>query len=80
MRTNWYVAASLAIIVLLTCSHAGAESTVDKVIINKAKRELVLLHGGKIMKSYRVALGRNPVGPKARQGDGRTPAFRIANP
>src|SRR5712692_538938 len=31
------------------------------------------MHGGKVMKSYRVALGSNPVGPKTRQGDGKTP-------
>ncbi len=42
-------------------------------MINKAKRELVLLRAGKAIRTYRVALGRNPVGHKIRQGDGRTP-------
>ena len=63
--------ALLAIIALSTPT--SAETTADLVIVNKAKRELLLMHGGKVLKSYRVALGRNPVGPKTRQGDGKTP-------
>jgi murein L,D-transpeptidase YafK len=29
--------------------------------------------GGRIIREYRVALGKNPVGPKRMEGDGRTP-------
>src|SRR5258707_67493 len=65
-------AASL-LIVVSAAKHASGESIVDRVIINKAKRELFLMHADKVVKSYRVALGRNPVGPKTRQGDGKTP-------
>ena len=61
------------VIMASAARHVSAESTVDKVIINKAKRELLLMRGGKAIKSYAVALGRNPVGPKTRQGDGKTP-------
>jgi len=32
-----------------------------------------LLKQGKVIKSYKVALGGNPVGPKTRQGDHKTP-------
>jgi len=53
-----------------------AQSTVaDRVVVNKAKRELLLLREGKVMRSYRVALGRNPAGPKRIQGDGKTPEW-----
>lgn len=31
------------------------------------------MHAGKVISSYRIALGGNPVGPKTRQGDRRTP-------
>jgi len=72
MWTTSYWAASLLIIVS-AAKHASGESTVDRVIINKAKRELLLMHADKAVKSYRVALGRNPVGPKTKQGDGKTP-------
>jgi len=72
MLTTRYWAASL-LIVATAARHANTENTVDRVIINKAKRELLLMRGSKVVKSYAVALGRNPVGPKTRQGDGKTP-------
>ena len=45
----------------------------DRIVVEKAKRQLTLLKGSEVLKTYRVALGREPVGPKERQGDGRTP-------
>lgn len=45
----------------------------DTVLIKKSKRRLQLLRGGQVLRSYFVALGRNPVGHKTREGDGRTP-------
>lgn len=61
------------LLVVSAAKHASAESTVDDVIINKAKRELLLMRAGHVIKTYSVALGRNPVGAKTRQGDGKTP-------
>lgn len=46
---------------------------VDRVVVNKSRRELLLLHGESVLRAYRIALGRNPVGPKTHEGDGRTP-------
>ena len=65
--------AAFLLLVVSAAKHASVERTVDRVIINKAKRELFLMHADKVVKSYRVALGRNPVGPKTQQGDGKTP-------
>jgi murein L,D-transpeptidase YafK len=45
----------------------------DLVVVEKVQRTLYLLRGGEILRSYRIALGRNPVGPKTREGDSRTP-------
>ena len=45
----------------------------DRVVVWKSKRQLELYAHGKVLKSYAVALGRNPVGPKLREGDKRTP-------
>lgn len=47
--------------------------TVDRVVVYKSKRLLELRSGQNLIRSYRVALGRNPVGPKVRAGDFRTP-------
>jgi murein L,D-transpeptidase YafK len=49
---------------------------VDRVIVNKASRELLLLRGESVLRTYRIALGRDPVGPKAEEGDGKTPEGR----
>jgi murein L,D-transpeptidase YafK len=47
--------------------HAG------KVVVLKKERTLQLLSQGNVIKTYRVALGGDPVGAKTRQGDHRTP-------
>ena len=46
---------------------------VDKVLIEKQTRRLTLLAKGEVIKTYKIALGGNPVGPKERQGDCKTP-------
>lgn len=46
---------------------------VDKVLIEKRKRRLTLISKGKAIKTYKIALGGNPVGPKEREGDNKTP-------
>jgi murein L,D-transpeptidase YafK len=45
----------------------------DRVIVRKSERRLYLMHGDTVLRSYRVALGLNPVGPKEQEGDSRTP-------
>lgn len=45
----------------------------DHVIVRKAARILELRRKGELIKSYPVSLGGEPVGPKLREGDSRTP-------
>ena len=45
----------------------------DRVIVNKGARELMLIRGGEVIRTYPVALGPNPIGHKIMEGDGRTP-------
>ncbi|MFZ7125477.1 MAG: L,D-transpeptidase family protein [Desulfobacterales bacterium] len=45
----------------------------DKVLIEKEVRRLTLLSKGEVIKTYKIALGGNPVGPKEREGDNKTP-------
>ena len=45
----------------------------DRVVVRKAERRLYLLRGDRVLRTYRVALGLNPVGQKEREGDSRTP-------
>jgi murein L,D-transpeptidase YafK len=50
-----------------------AGTTIDRVLVEKSARKLSIVRGDKKLKSYRVALGRNPVGPKEQEGDMKTP-------
>jgi murein L,D-transpeptidase YafK len=45
----------------------------DKVVVLKSYRKLLLMRGDEVLKTYIIQLGGNPVGPKTRQGDNRTP-------
>jgi len=47
--------------------------TADRVVVKKAQRKLQLLRQGKVVREYRVSLGKKPSGHKAREGDKRTP-------
>ena len=46
------------------------------VLVSKKKREMVLLRGESVLRTYRIALGRVPEGAKREAGDGRTPEGR----
>jgi tetratricopeptide (TPR) repeat protein len=45
----------------------------DKILIEKNERRLTLLSKGEVLRTYKIALGGNPDGPKERQGDNKTP-------
>lgn len=47
-----------------------------RIVVLKSKRELHLFDGDRLVKTYRIALGRTPVGQKECEGDGRTPEGR----
>ncbi len=49
------------------------KGSVDRILIEKKDRRLMLLSKGEVLKTYRIALGGNPNGPKERQGDNKTP-------
>lgn len=69
------VLTGLAAGLLLTAWAPGADKPVhaDHVLVLKKQRTLQLLNHGRVLKSYKVALGADPVGPKTRQGDHKTP-------
>ena len=45
----------------------------DLLVLHKSARRMVLYSHGSVVRTYTIALGHNPVGPKRRQGDHRTP-------
>jgi murein L,D-transpeptidase YafK len=45
----------------------------DRVVVHKKEHTLELISQGKVIRTYKVALGGDPIGPKTRQGDHKTP-------
>ena len=52
-------------------SYDGPEVTLIEV--HKADRRMFLLHGSEVLKTYKIRLGGNPIGPKQFEGDQKTP-------
>jgi murein L,D-transpeptidase YafK len=51
----------------------GKLPAVDHIVVHKADRKLFLMRGDTVIRTYKIALGLNPVGTKERSGDFRTP-------
>lgn len=74
MRTGVFTSFAAAVL----CSWSFAQNApkllqADRVVVLKQERRLELLSHGKVIKTYKVALGGDPVGPKTQQGDHKTP-------
>jgi murein L,D-transpeptidase YafK len=51
---------------------AGAEQA-DRIVVEKSARTMTLMHGPRVLRAYKVALSREPVGAKEREGDHKVP-------
>jgi murein L,D-transpeptidase YafK len=58
---------------IVVAQAAGKPLHADRVVVLKKERTLQLLSEGQVVKSYKVALGGDPVGQKTQQGDHKTP-------
>lgn len=45
----------------------------DRILVIKSERRLCLMDGEKVLDTYRIALGKNPIGHKLYEGDNKTP-------
>ena len=79
MKRGWLLAlVVVAIGGLVGWSQLGSDplpdgTRADRVKVRKSARALELWRGDERLRSYRVSLGRDPIGAKQRAGDGRTP-------
>ena len=60
------------------CAHHNwhplpAATSIDRILLKKSDRKLSIFRDGKSLKTYRVALGGNPIGAKEQEGDRKTP-------
>lgn len=63
---------------LISLCHAAATpalegNVIHKVLVDKSERKLHLISFGKTYRSYRISLGKKPLGSKEHEGDRRTP-------
>ena len=70
----------ISVVFLLVCTIVLAQTRntepvarADRIVVEKSKRQMKLMRGGEVLKTYQVALGAQPVGAKDRQGDHKTP-------
>lgn len=64
----------LALVLSITTSNVFAKSEVALVRVFKSERRLELVNKkDQVIKSYKIMLGRNPVGHKVQEGDNKTP-------
>ncbi|KMK50975.1 protein erfk [[Actinobacillus] muris] len=59
-----YLAGELAI---------AADTSIDRLVVFKHKRQMWAYRGEQLVKIYPIALGFNPIGHKQFEGDGKTP-------
>lgn len=52
---------------------ASGIPSADRIVVHKGERRLYLMSGDDVLRTYKIALGLNPVGHKERSGDFRTP-------
>ena len=63
----------LLFLFLIVQARAADKLQADKIIIVKSARTMTLFNADKVLKTYKVALGTEPVGPKRVEGDHKTP-------
>lgn len=51
-------------------------SPVERIVVRKAARRMDLYRHGRVVRSYKIALGLRPTGHKEQEGDYRTPEGR----
>lgn len=49
------------------------ETKIDSIVVYKSKRQLLVYSKGNLLKTYTIALGRQPDGAKQFEGDRKTP-------
>ncbi len=64
--------------VLVLAQTAAAADPAVRIIVWKNRHRLEVLLGGRVIRSFRVSLGVDPVGPKEVRGDGKTPVGTYA--
>jgi len=49
------------------------DAQIDNIVVYKSKRQMLVYSNGQLLKTYKVSLGRQPIGAKEFEGDKKTP-------
>lgn len=71
MRRNIFL--SLLLLAAVSFASPASKPLADKILIVKSTRTMTLYSGNKVLRTYKVALGTTPTGPKRAEGDHKTP-------
>ena len=58
---------------LLLTKNLSALESIDLIVVNKEKRNISMYNKGKVLSSFNISLGFEPIGTKVKRGDGKTP-------
>src|SRR6266850_4861097 len=79
---KWILSLSLSLIVLSPSSTASSKRSPvalktplskPSILVKKGERKLFLYSDGRLVRTYHIGLGLNPIGDKEREGDHKTP-------
>jgi murein L,D-transpeptidase YafK len=70
---RWALALLLPAAIWVNAQTPNPQEHADRIVIVKSARTMTLMDGDRVLKTYKVALGGQPVGAKERQGDHKTP-------
>ncbi len=80
MRSKLFLLFMVVCITAVSLALMNTESTplpddavIDKLLVEKSKRQMHALSKGEVVKTYKIALGGNPIGHKEYEGDLKTP-------
>jgi len=51
-------------------------ATIDYILVKKSERKMEVYQDGRLLKTYKISLGRVPIGAKQYEGDKKTPEGR----
>ena len=70
---NFFLILLLVLAPLPVAAKKAAKPRADRILVEKAERRMTLYQDGKILKTYKISLGKEPAGAKREQGDHKTP-------
>jgi murein L,D-transpeptidase YafK len=79
MYAQSFLFKAILVFLLFFCPLGAKKSSplvIDLVHVYKDQRKMELLSRGVVVKTYAIALGGSPLGPKTQEGDNKTPEGR----